>query len=340
MNMNNTAMENVEIFLATLSLVGNVIAVIGNILVCLTIYKTSRLRTHTNVFIAAMAIIGLLFAVFVGPAITVTLFAGRKWVFGQYFCSFHGFMSLFIEFATLHTIALTAFNRHCRMLKIQLYRKIFQSRRRSCAILILVWSAQIAFILVFSLPWLAKFKFSHKRAGCVLEFRGKRGELTYSVIKTIFYFCATNIIVVYCYTKVFLNIRNHSRKISCALRTSDRVNIEEVKITRTVLAVVLFFLVCWIPEYIISIIIRVNPEHLHRFAHRAVVFFLFLSCSLNPWVYAATNREFRTEFKRRLMCKERSHRLEDTEPPQRTSNIELRLVNQNRVHALYSNESS
>ena len=44
MNMNNTAMENVEIFLATLSLVGNVIAVIGNILVCLTIYKSSRQR--------------------------------------------------------------------------------------------------------------------------------------------------------------------------------------------------------------------------------------------------------------------------------------------------------
>ena len=320
--MSNEGPANVDIFAGTLSLGGNIVAITGNILVCLTIYRSPRLRTPTNVFIAAMAIIGILFAVFVGPVITVSLFAGRKWVFGQHFCNFHGFMTLFIEFATLHTIALTAFNRFCRMLKLRLYQKIFPSKRRSCAIVVLVWAIQVGFISICSLPSSAMFKFSPKQVSCILKFEGGQANVIYSIIKAIVYFGITSVIVVYCYTKVFLSIRNHSRKVSCTLRSSEKVNVEEIRITRTVLGVVLFFLICWIPEYIISIIIRVRPEHLHRFAHRVVVFFLFLSCSINPWVYVATNREFRTQFKSLLMCKA-AWQPQVVEPPKKSSTIEL-----------------
>ena len=294
-----------DIVLGMLALVGNLIAVVGNILVCLTIYKSSRLRTPTNVYIAAMAIIGHFFAVFIGPSITVTLFSGRKWVFGKWFCDFQGFMILFIEFATLHTIALTAFNRFCRMLKPFYYKKMFPSKRRSCAILVLVWIIQIGFISIFCLPSIAKFEFSAKRASCILKFNGKSEAITYNIIKTLFHFGLTVTTVIYCYAKVFCSIREHTRKVSCTFRfdQAKRVNVEEIRITRTVLGVVLFFLLCWIPEYIVSIIIRVRPDHLHGFAHRVVVFFLFLSCSFNPWVYAATNRDFRAEFKCLLTCK-------------------------------------
>ena len=286
-----------------LSLLGNLTAIVGNILVCLTIYRNSRLRTPTNVYIAALAIIGLLFAVFIGPSIMVTLFAGGTWLFGQHFCHFQAFMTLFIEFATLHTIALTAFNRFCRMTKPHMYRKIFPSKRRSCAILVLVWAIQIVFICAFSLPSFAKYEFSAKRVTCILIFDSPSADIVYCTIKTAFYFGVSSVVVVYCYAKVFWNIREHTRKVSCTLRTSERVNVEEIQVTRTVFGVVLFFLICWIPEYIISTIIRLHPNHLHRIANRGVLFFLFLSCSLTPWVYAATNREFRSEFKRLLTCK-------------------------------------
>ena len=318
--MSNGRPGNTDIAFGTLALVGSLVAIVGNVLVCLTIYRSSRLRTPTNVYIAAMAIIGLLFALFIGPSITVTLFTGRRWVFGQHFCNFQGFMTLFIEFATLHTIALTAINRFCRMTKPHLYQKMFPSKRRSSVLLVLVWTIQIGFISVFSFPSFAKYEFNAKRASCILEFDGKSANVIYSVLKTTFYFGMTSVVVVYCYAKVFCNIREHTRKVSSTLRTGERVNVEEIRITRTVFGVVLFFLVCWIPEYIISIIIRVHPDHLDPFANRVVAFFLFLSCSLNPWVYAATNREFRTEFKCLLMCKVRQRDI--VELPKKASTVE------------------
>ncbi|XP_020627363.1 melatonin receptor type 1C-like [Orbicella faveolata] len=295
-----------DIVTGVLALVGSLIAIVGNSLVCLTIYRNLRLRTPTNVFIHALAIIGLLFAVLIGPSITVTCFAGRQWIFGQHFCNFQAFMILFTEFATLHTIALTAFNRFCRMTKPHLYKKIFPSKRRSTAILVLTWAIQLGFISAFSLPSFSKYEFSARRATCVLVFDSKSADLIYCVTKTAFYFGVTSVVVVYCYSKVFWNIREHARKVSNTFsRTRERVNVEEIKITRTVLGVVMFFLICWIPEYIISMIIRLHPNHLHPILDRIVVLFLFLSSSLTPWAYAVTNREFRAEFKRLLTCKTR-----------------------------------
>lgn len=297
-------MRNWDIVTGVVDLVGNVTAIVGNILVCLTIYRNSRLRTSTNVFIAALAIIGLMFAVFIGPSITVTLFAGGQWIFGQHFCNFQAFMTLFIEFATLHTIALTAFNRFCRMTKPHWYTKFFPSKRRSCFILMLTWAIQLSFISAFSLPSFSKYEFSVRRVTCVLVFDSKSADLIYCITKTLFYFGVTSVVVVYCYSKVFWNIREHARKVSSTFsRTREHVNVEEIKITRTVFGVVMFFLICWIPEYILTMIIRLQPNHLHPIADRIVVIFLFLSSSLTPWVYAVTNREFRAEFRRLLTCK-------------------------------------
>jgi len=299
-------MRNEDIATGVLVLVGSVIAIVGNSLVCLTIQRNSRLRTPTNVFIHALAMIGLLFVVLIGPSIIVTRFAGGKWIFGQHFCSFQGFMTLFTEFATLHTIALTAFNRFCRMTKPHLYTKIFPSKRRSTAIVMLTWVIQLFFISAFSLPSSSKFKFNAKRFTCVLEFDNKSVDVIYCITKTVFYFGVTSVVVLYCYSKVFWNIREHARKVSNTFsRTRERVNVEEINITRTVFGVVMFFLICWIPEYIVSMIIRLYPGHLHPIVDRNVVFFLFLSSSLTPWVYAVTNREFRLEFKRLLTCRTR-----------------------------------
>lgn len=312
-------MRNEDIVTGVLAVVGNAIAIVGNTLLCFTIYRSSRLRTPTNVFIAALAIIGLLFAVFIGPSITVTLFAGGQYIFGQHFCNFQAFTALFIEFATLHTIALTAFNRFCRMTKPHWYAKIFPSKRRSSVILVLTWAIQIGFISAFSLPSFSKFEFNARRVTCVLVFDSTSSDIIYCTIKTAFYFAVTSVVVVYCYCKVFFNIREHARKVSSTFcRTRERVNVEEIKITRTVFGVVMFFLICWIPEYILSMIIRLQPNLLHPIVDRIVVFFLFLSSSLTPWVYAATNRQFRAEFKRLLICKLRKE-TEIVEIPETTA---------------------
>ena len=59
----------------------NVLSLTGNTLVCISVYKNTRLRTTTNIYILALALSDLLSAVFVMPFGTGVLITS-KWIFG------------------------------------------------------------------------------------------------------------------------------------------------------------------------------------------------------------------------------------------------------------------
>ena len=61
----------------SLLVVLNIVSLIGNVLVCLSVYRNPRLRTSTNLYIIALAISDLLSAVFVMPPAEIVLFSGK-----------------------------------------------------------------------------------------------------------------------------------------------------------------------------------------------------------------------------------------------------------------------
>ena len=65
----------------SLLLILNVLSLMGNTLVCASVYKNTRLRTTTNLYIIALAVSDLLSAVFVMPIGTAVLITG-KWNLG------------------------------------------------------------------------------------------------------------------------------------------------------------------------------------------------------------------------------------------------------------------
>ena len=55
----------------------NVLSLLGNVLVCMSVYRNTRLRTSTNLYISALAISDLLSAIFVMPLAAGVLISGR-----------------------------------------------------------------------------------------------------------------------------------------------------------------------------------------------------------------------------------------------------------------------
>ena len=58
----------------------NILSLLGNILVCLSVYRNSSLRTTTNLYIIALAVTDLIAATLVMPPATGVLITG-KWPF-------------------------------------------------------------------------------------------------------------------------------------------------------------------------------------------------------------------------------------------------------------------
>ena len=75
----------------------NIVSLMGNTLVCISVYQNIRLRTTTNVYIVALAISDLLSAIFVLPMGAGVLISGR-WPFGEALCQMNAFFSLFVVY--------------------------------------------------------------------------------------------------------------------------------------------------------------------------------------------------------------------------------------------------
>ena len=103
----------------------NIFSLGGNILVCIAVYRNTRLRSTTNIYIIALAISDLLSAIFVMPFATGVLISGR-WPFGKVLCQVNAFFSLFAVYVSPVTMGLTAANRYMRICKSDMeYKRFF-----------------------------------------------------------------------------------------------------------------------------------------------------------------------------------------------------------------------
>ena len=114
-------LTTVEVFsiiiLDFLSLTGSI--------VCIAVYKNTRLCTTTNLYIIALAVSDLMSGVFVMPFTLGVLITGQ-WVYGRVICNFQAYIALFVVYISPVTMGLTAFNRYMRICKSeQQYKRIF-----------------------------------------------------------------------------------------------------------------------------------------------------------------------------------------------------------------------
>ena len=77
-----------------------------------------------------------------------------------------------------------------------------------------------------------------------------------------------------------------------------RANVEEAKVTKTLVAVLVGFGCCWLPISVIDNIDAARGEHtLPRQVYLRYVFLAYLSSTINPFIYDSMNKRFRRENK-------------------------------------------
>ena len=284
----------------------NVLSLTGNALVCILIYKRKRLRTTTNLYILALAASDLLSAVLVMPFGTGVLITS-KWIFGEVVCQLHAFFSLFVIYVSPVTMGLTAVNRYVRICKSdQQYKKLF-SARKSRALLAIVWTFVTCYTVVPRLADLQAFEFVPGYAQCSIAHLSEGGKMIhYGIVLTLFFitpFMATII----SYVKVVKKIRQHTASSTLHRRErNSRISAHEIKISKSLFAVVFVFMICWIPFWVIVILRRFRlVATMPRNVELLCMFLLYLSNTINPFIYAGMNPVFKREFRKILFCQRR-----------------------------------
>ena len=293
-------------FIESGSMIGlNALSLLGNVLVCISVYRNTRLRTTTNLYIIALAVSDLLAAIFVMPLATGVLITGR-WPFGETVCQIHAYFSLFVLYVSPVTMGLTALNRYVRICKSDQQYRLFFSKRRSRIVLGSAWTFVAFYILIPRLTGLQGFRFVPSYAACLNNHLSKFGKMLHYFV-VVGLFCILPLAVtIFSYRKTFKKIREHNNGTAQSLRRQTRnesVSTNEVRISRSLFVVVFAFMLCWLPAWVITILTRlVVAGTMPRNVQLICAFCLSVSNTINPFIYAGMNPLFRREFRRLLGC--------------------------------------
>ncbi|XP_068713792.1 melatonin receptor type 1B-B-like [Montipora foliosa] len=307
----------------------NLLSLMGNTLVCISVYRNTRLRTTTNLYITALAISDLLSAVFVMPLSIGVLVSGR-WIFGEVGCSFHSFLSLFAVYVSPVTMGLTALNRYVRICRPEHEYQKFFSRKKTLAVLTSVWVFVACYTGLPVIAGVQKSIFVPGYATCSVGHLSETGTLIHYGIVIPLFLLTPLTITVFSYVKVAKKMQQHKIETS-ALRQTSPVSAREIRISKSLFVVVFAFMICWIPLWIITLVMRLQlVPKIPRNVLLLSSFLLYISNTINPFLYAGMNPCFRREF-RKIVCKERRNvgdRINKLTPQPDTNDV----IQEEKVH--------
>ena len=279
-------------------LILNIAAFVGNLLVCLAIYRNPSLRTVTNNFILSLALTDLLMAVVVMPVYTVSSLLDR-WIGGEVFSQIICCCLLLAGYTSILHVALLAINRYFRVVRPQMYRNIY-SKKSSAMMAVVTWVVTV--VLVSSYPLLGvRYEVSESNPTISkLSFGNAVSHIyIYAIFLASLYRIVPVFVIVICYVKIFKTIHQHNTAAAPSTQEGNSpYGVEEAKITRLLTAVVVGFCLCWFPTLIFRIldIFKLVPSTVFKYIVFISVFPIFTSSVVNPIIYGFLNQSFRSEF--------------------------------------------
>ena len=291
----------------------NVAAFVGNLSVCYAVYRNQRLRTLSNMFVVALAVSDILMSTCCMPFSVATLIRGQ-WSFGEAFCRFHGFGVFTFGLASIHTMGIIAVSRYFCVVKPEKYVVLFK-KQRTLMYIAVVW----CMALIESVPPLffehIGFEFQPGKAMCLYTYDA---NIAYTIFIECVYIATPLTIITFCYSKVFCTVSRSNRVFSLENNPQQlRANVEEAKVTKTLATVMVGFACCWLPVCIIDYTDAARGEPtLARQAYLTYGFLVYLSSTINPFIYGATHKQFRREYMtvlRDMLCLRRRRCTENTD---------------------------
>ena len=274
--------------------VTNVVAILGNLLILCAVYHNHRLRTIPNIFVTALAVSDILMSTICMPFTVASLFHGR-WIFDETVCRFQAFDIFAFGTSSLGTMAAIAVSRYFCVVNREKYLSLFK-KNTALTYIFIVWCLALAGSVPILLFKNDSIGFQPGKAMCMYKFES---NIAYSASILCCFITTPLIIIKICYVKVFRAVSRSNRVFSLENNLELlRVNVKEAKVTKRLVAVVVGFACCWLPVFAVDNIdmTRGGPA-LPRQVYLTNSLLIYLSGTINPFIYCATDKRFRREYK-------------------------------------------
>ena len=273
------------------------LAFVGNVLVCIAVFKTAHLRTIPNVFITNLAVSDILMAIVCMPISLHVLISG-KWPFSSSVCDMHGFFMFTFGIVSQVNVSVIAVNRYFALCRPFECKAIF-TKINVLFMIAILWILPSVASVPPLVGW-GYYAFHPGKALCSYPFHV---NLIYAMIIRILFIAFPMGLIVFSYMRCILAIKSSNRQMREMSDDPSSVGQEsrkarEVRATWTMLFSTLGFSMCWLPVSVIDFIeTSRGGENLPRQVFMLNGFLIFFSSTINPFIYWLSNRDFRKAFR-------------------------------------------
>lgn len=299
-----------------------VLTVCGNVLVCLAVCTTRRLRCVTNCFIVSLAVTDLLLGALVLPFSALLEVRSGAWPLGAAFCNIYVSLDVMLSTASILNLLAISVDRYLAVTAPLRYAALLRPARVGVS-LALIWLVSVCLSFVpIHMGW-------NTRDGTVQNVGKGAGagageddhgtcefdlNATYAVVDALCTFYLPLLAMCWSYCRVFRIARAQARRIVATRRAGGcstsatghwgvlAVTVRENKATVTLAAVVGAFVVCWAPYFTYFTVMGLLRRDMRGTAYSVVLWLGYANSALNPLLYAALNRDFRSAYSRLLHC--------------------------------------
>jgi len=286
-------------------------SVLGNISLTFVITRRKSLRTICNGFLLNLAFADLLVSVLNMP-ITVVTIVEQRWIFGDRACNLLGFTTMLSFVSSVMWLAMIAINRYYYVVQWKKYRFIF-TLRRAFLFAGIVWLVSLLLSIPPLFGW-AEYRYIPGKSYCFV-FWPSDVYYMYFMLTICFFGPLTSICV--SYFNILKFTRESKRRVNQHINNTHeeilpeqendvsavdgkckrrfRMTREEVKITNTLLIVVVCFMACWAPFVVTMFLDVYFPRPLPRVIDIGTLLLGYANSMCNPIVYGIRNQNFRKE---------------------------------------------
>eukprot|EP00794_Sanderia_malayensis_P019230 gene19230-21157_t len=293
----------------------------GNTLVCLTIIKYRQLRKQiTNYFIVSLAVSDIAVSVISLPFRIYTSLHNQSFCAGLHFCGFYVIMDSTSCAASITNLLIIALDRYF-LISLPYVYPTLMSRRRAIALCICIW--------IYSHLWSWSSVFTWTTPPEVsISVSNNRCTNTNSkyVITSISLLYLLPLVIMGIVYAIILRIASKQAKNIASYEVTlkgQKRRARERKATNTLAIIYGAFVVCWLPNFLLSLSVTLCPkcflqlqkDHYWLFMMLLIIFVQVLpvlNSAINPFIYGIHNKQFRSAF-RQMVFKKRSSKFYDSE---------------------------
>ncbi|XP_070180094.1 adenosine receptor A2b-like [Littorina saxatilis] len=278
-----------------------VLAVLGNGLVLMAIYRTRALRTVTNCFIASLAAADMLVGAVIPPAVVLP-YRGLPHEFHG--CVFLNTAVVLITNISILSLLAVAMERFLAISDPFRYQRVL-TKKRALLVVALTWVVAIFIGLIPTMGWnLGSDGFDQCSFTDVIDMDYMVYLIFFGVNLPPLFF----MLIIYLY--IFHIIRKQQSRMVSQMpvlsrdqRRSERQQKRKVRGTKGLAYIIILFAVCWMPVHVCNCITLFDMEHAPPLpVLLAAIVLSHANSFINPFLYAFSNSKFKRAMKRIIFC--------------------------------------